>query len=261
MSAGAQSTISGLSRPAAAAPWRTASDPLLGATEVHRALCIPPQMQIAGWEIATRILPHRGISGDFVIRVERPGGTLVVIGDLMGKGLSAAMWLTHIIDLLRRAAEPFDSLPGILARLNAEVHASRVGAPLTSLCAIDLPHASKRMTVAVAGHPPAFLLSAAGNLRLLNDGGPLLGALPSAAYQAAEIEICPGDSFVAFSDGLIEFRNEEGGEFGCDGIVGCLRRRRGSSAYAIADGLLACARTFARREPCDDATVLVIQRP
>lgn len=258
MSAAVQS-VPRLSTPAAAVPWQAASDPLLGAAEVHRALCIPPRMHTAGWEVASRILPHRGVSGDFVVRVDRPGGTLLAIGDLMGKGLSAAMWLTHVIDLLQRAAEPFDSLSAVLARVNAEVHRSRVGAPLTSLCALDLPHDSKRMTVAVAGHPPALLLANGGKIRPLSDGGPLLGALPSATYHAAEIELAPGDSVVAFSDGLSESRNEDGDEFGRDGIVHCLRQRRRSSAHALAEGLLACAREFARREPCDDVTVLVVQ--
>ncbi len=184
----------------------------------------------------------------------------MAVGDLMGKGLAAAMWLTHVIDLVRRAAEPFDSVSGVLARLNADLHASRVGAPLTSLCLIDLEHSAARLRVASAGHPPAVLLGHTTGTRLLHEGGPLLGALPSASYQAAELDFHPGDSLVAFSDGLAEFRNRLGQEFGPEGVVRCLRGRRRQSPQVIADGLLACARRFAGRTACDDVSLLVVQR-
>ena len=233
---------------------------LTGATEVHRALCVPPVLRIGGWDLASRILPQRGIAGDFIVSLDRPGGTLLAIGDLMGKGLSAAMWLTHVIDLVRRSAEPFDSVPGVLARLNLELHRSRVGAPLTSLCLLDLEPAAGRLTFASAGHPPALLLTARGEIRMLSQGGPLLGAFSSATYDAAELHLGAGDCLVAFSDGLADFRNHLGQEFGVDGVVRCLRGRRRQHASDIADGLLACSHRFAGRTPSDDVTVLVLKR-
>src|SRR3954453_7070881 len=70
-------------------------DVLWGAKEVHEALCAPARQRIGNFEIACSTVPARHVSGDFVITFEQNGEWYLALGDLMGKGLSAAMWLTH----------------------------------------------------------------------------------------------------------------------------------------------------------------------
>src|SRR5436309_3471964 len=92
------------------------SEAVLGAKEVHDAICTPPLEKFHEYEIANAIVPARYVSGDFVITFESNGAKYVVLGDLMGKGLSAAMWLTHVVDLVRRACELEDGLSSMMGR-------------------------------------------------------------------------------------------------------------------------------------------------
>src|SRR5258705_4124705 len=108
-------------------------DLLLGAKGVYEALCAPGLQRIGGFDVACATVPARNISGDFVTTFQVNGSWFVALGDLMGKGLSAAMWLTHVLDLLRRACERGETLGEVMQYLNGEVDRSRVGVPLTSL--------------------------------------------------------------------------------------------------------------------------------
>src|SRR4051812_47121712 len=76
---------------------------VLGANQVHDAICAAPLQRIGQFELATSIIPARYVSGDFIVSFQHQGAWFVALGDLMGKGLSAAMWLTHVVDLVRRA--------------------------------------------------------------------------------------------------------------------------------------------------------------
>ncbi len=120
-------------------------DLLLGAKEVHEALCAPASQRIGNFDIARAMVPARHVSGDFVATFEQNGAWFLAVGDLMGKGLPAAMWLTHVLDLIRRCCETGQTLPGIMQSLNREMHRSRVGVPLTSLFLARLdPRCGKR---------------------------------------------------------------------------------------------------------------------
>src|SRR3954462_12501180 len=90
-----------------------------GASEVHRALCSPELERIGEYEIASRVIPARHVGGDFVCSFQQGNQTFAVLGDLMGKGLSAAMWITHLVDLMHRAAEDSQNTCDLLARLNS----------------------------------------------------------------------------------------------------------------------------------------------
>ena len=106
------------------------NDPLWGAKEVYEALCAPAQQRIGNFDVACSTVPARHVSGDFTTTFERNGAWYLALGDLMGKGLSAAMWLTHVLDLLRRACETTGDLPESMGTLNREMHRSRVAYPL-----------------------------------------------------------------------------------------------------------------------------------
>src|SRR5512147_1334162 len=113
-------------RPEVRPGFAETQDLLLGAKEVYEALCAPLSQRIGTFEVASATVPARHISGDFVTAFEQNGDWFLAHGDLMGKGLSATMWLTHVLDLLRRSCEMANSLPEIMAILNREMHHSRV---------------------------------------------------------------------------------------------------------------------------------------
>lgn len=230
-----------------------------GAAEVHRALCAPELMRAGNFEFATRVIPARHVSGDFVCTVHRGNRVIAVVGDLMGKGLSAAMWITHIVDLIHRAAESSDDLKSMLEFLNSELVDSRVGAPLTTAMALELDTGTNLLSYSSAGHPPGMLLRG-GNVEILPEGGPILGAFPNAEFVVSQLELSPGDTLIGYSDGISEARNPRDEEFTTAGIAECLRAARGGSAGAHTSNLLNAVNNFCTGCFPDDVSILAVQR-
>lgn len=230
-----------------------------GAAEVHHALCAPEWQQVEDFEIATRIIPVRHVGGDFVCTLQVEGSTLAVLGDLMGKGLSAAMWITHIIDLVHRAAENFSMLSEMMAKLNAELIRSRVRAPLTSAFAILIDHRSSQVSCTSAGHPPAILVRADASTELLSEGGPLLGVFADAQYKVRTFGVGVNDAVVAFSDGVIETERSTDEQFSVERALRILARHAAAGARQKVAALFEASQAFGGGRVVDDVSALVVQ--
>jgi sigma-B regulation protein RsbU (phosphoserine phosphatase) len=206
---------------------------LLGVNQVHDALCAPPVQRIGAIEVATSIVPTRHVSGDFILSFEKKGSWYLVLGDLMGKGLAAAMWLTHVVDLIHRACEREDTLSTTMGRLNYEMHRSRVGVPLTALFLAKLEPGESRITYSCGGCPAAFLIGEDQNVMLLDRGGPVVGALEQAAYVSETITLAPGQLLLTVSDGITEVHHGAKFEMRPDRVVRHLQYTAGQSAESI----------------------------
>lgn len=234
-------------------------DLLLGAKEVHEALCAPASQRIGNFDTACATVPARHVSGDFVVSFELAGSWFLALGDLMGKGLPAAMWLTHVLDLLRRACETSQTLPGIMESLNREMHRSRVGVPLTSLFLAQLDPAASSVTYSCGGCPPAFLLAGGQTVTMLRSGGPILGAVERASYSSSTIDLGLHDTLLAASDGIIEVREGSRFELCPVRVAHHLKFTVGDSAASIVQSLLARVRA-ASPTLNDDLSLMAVQR-
>ncbi len=232
---------------------------LLGAQQVHSALCAPPYLNIGNFEIASATIAARHVPGDFITTFEKNGACFLALGDLMGKGLSAAMWLTHVLDLLQRATEQSREVPEIMRRLNQEMHGSRVGVPLTSLFLARLDPKQSKLTYSCGGCPPGFLLGLDSRVEILEQGGPILGAVQDAIYVSADLEFNPNDTLLVGSDGVIEVHNGTSFELRPDRVVKHLQSTAGQSAHSIVELLLKRVR---ENTPVltDDVSLLAVKR-
>jgi serine phosphatase RsbU (regulator of sigma subunit) len=233
-------------------------DLLLGAKGVYGALCAPPYQRIGNFDVACSTVPARHVSGDFVASFTVSGSHYVVLGDLMGKGLSAAMWLTHVLDLVHRACENGKALPEVMQSLNHEMYHSRVGVPLTSLFLMRLDPNESRISYSCGGCPPAFVLRNSGNVAKLERGGPILGAVEKAGYSAATIEFSPGETLLVASDGITELHHGMSLDEHPEQAAHHLRYTFRKSAREIVELLLGRVRQSAASAG-DDLTVLAIQ--
>jgi len=234
-------------------------DLLLGAKEVQEALCAPASQRIGNFAIASAMVPARHVSGDFVATFEQNGSWFLALGDLMGKGLPAAMWLTHVLDLLRRSCETGQTLPGIMQSLNREMYRSRVGVPLTSLFLARLGPTTSGMTYSCGGCPPAFLLASGQTVTMLESGGPILGAVDEASYSSATIELGLHDTLLVASDGITEVHQDASFELRPDRVAHHLKFTAGESAVSIVQSLLARVRA-ASPTISDDLSLMAVQR-
>jgi sigma-B regulation protein RsbU (phosphoserine phosphatase) len=117
------------------------------------------------------------------------------------------------------------------------------------------------MTYCNAGHFPPVLLRDDGGSQLLDVGGPLLGALADAGYESATVTLRSGDSFVAYSDGILECRNAADEEFGLERLIAEARDAKHLSSQTAVLSILAAVQDFSNGSPlCDDMSLMIVQR-
>jgi sigma-B regulation protein RsbU (phosphoserine phosphatase) len=109
------------------------------------------------------------------------------------------------------------------------------------------------------GHNAPVLLRAGARSRL-ETGGTILGMFETAAYDQEALALQPGDTLVAFSDGITEAQNPGGEDYGEDRLIACLEANRGAPPVEMREALLASVRSFVSGAmPSDDMTVLVLR--
>src|SRR6185436_4591795 len=112
-----------------------------------------------------------------------------------------------------------------------------------------------------AGHPPAMLLRANGELELLMEGGLLIGVLANAEYVSGSCVLHKGDTLLIYSDGLTESRNSAGEEFGHERLEEYLRHSQARSADAALFSVLGAVQDFAGTRPLvDDVSLAIVRR-
>jgi sigma-B regulation protein RsbU (phosphoserine phosphatase) len=187
---------------------------------------------------------------------------VVALGDVMGKGMGAALLMTHLHATVRAQVETDRSLMDVMGRLNRSVHHNVKGARFITLVLVEIDCASGTATYVNGGHNPPYLLRADGTMETLSSGGLLLGVFPEAAYEAATVTLHPGDVLLLYSDGVTEARSpapaEE--EFGDERLLEFLRESKSLRALEIVEQLIQRVRTFSGEgQLADDVTVAVIR--
>jgi serine phosphatase RsbU (regulator of sigma subunit) len=228
---------------------------------MQRRLCGPRRLHRGPFEFATEVFPARHLSGDFISLFDCGSEIAFAIGDIMGKGLPAAMWFTHMMVSLRDQMLSTRTPSQAMQAINEDLCSVPFAAPLTTLFLASLNPANGRLLWCNAGHPPAQILSGDGQLRSLDDGGPLLGAVPNAPFNCGEAHLAPGDSILAYSDGVLECRNTAGAEFGIGRILKAAKMSISPVASVVLFSVLAAAQEFTvnqRRE--DDMAMVVVSR-
>lgn len=188
-------------------------------------------------------LPAAEVGGDFYQVIPHPSGaTLIVVGDVSGKGLKAAMTGTLVIGAIRSLAWEELSPAQILARLNAQLAAASDGGFITCLCACI--EEDGNLTFANAGHLAPYRN---GEEMLVESGLPL-GIAPGATYCESTISLAPNSQLTFLSDGVIEARNSQGELFGFD--------RTAAISSLSAKQIAEAAKQFGQE---DDITVLTVR--
>ena len=231
------------------------------AAQVHRRLCAPRSVRAGDFEIASEIFAVRHLPGDFFTAQHRQDQVLFALGDISGKGLAAGMWTTHLVGLTNNHAALTSEPQAIVAGVNRDLCGMPLTMSLASLFLGKLDPDTGTLEYCSAGHPPALLLRANGELESLSEGGLLLGVTSSAAYYSAKVLLGPDDVLLVYSDGIVESLNEKGEEFGFERLREKLHRARTQSADAMLFSVLGAVQDFAGTRPLiDDMTLAVIRR-
>jgi hypothetical protein len=217
---------------------RTNAD-LEAAREVQRQLVVPAA-DVPGFRVESAYAPAKQVGGDFFRVMPEDGGVLVVVGDVSGKGLKAAMTVSAIMGSLHDYAS---SRPAeVLAHLNRVLHGRMDG--FVTCCAAHIA-ANGTMTLANAGNPAPYLN---GEEMVVEPGLPL-GILGEASYAETRYQIALNDRLTFVSDGVVEATNPQGELYGFERTEAISNQ----PAKAIAEA----ATRFGQE---DDITVLSVTR-
>jgi len=186
---------------------------------------------------------------------------LATLGDIAGKGFAAGMWFTNLAGLLQSYGNPDSEPAEIITEINRHLCYLRPAAPFVTVFLAQIDCDSGEVAYTNAGHFPPILLCADGQAELLEVGGPLLGAVENAEYQSGRVGLEPGDTLLAYSDGVLECRNPAGEEFGSGRLLTALRQAKQLTACNALVALLAAVQDFANGNPLsDDVSLSVIRR-
>ena len=220
---------------------------------------------VPGWQLAAMLRPARETSGDFYDLIDLPNGRLgILVADVAGKGMGAALYMALSRTLIRTYAAEYDTQPELaLSAANRRIRADTGAALFVTVFYGVLDPASGDLTYANAGHNPPCLLSGRdGNaVQELDRTGVPLGILDDATWQQRAVCLAPGDVLLLYSDGITEAQNAQEAFFDEDRLREFVRTSLGRSARDIQDGLIAEVDAFVGDAPqFDDITLMVVVR-
>lgn len=231
------------------------------AAQVHRRLCAPRHVRFGNFEIASEIFAVRHLPGDFFTVAEKSDGVVLALGDICGKGLAAGMWTTHLVGLVGARVAVTSKPEAIVAGVNRDICLLKSFMPLASLFLAKLDPITGFVKYCSAGHPPAVILRANGELELLSQGGMLLGVVPGTPYVCGSFELGVGDVLMIYSDGITESLNCAGEEFGYARLEAQLRSAQAGAADAVLFSVLGAVQDFAAACPLvDDMSLAIVRR-
>jgi len=220
----------------------------------------PPRLP--GLDIAGRNIPALEVGGDFYDFIGLPGETQgLVIADVSGKGVPAALFMALSRTLIRASAENRPDAREAIELANRLISRdSRTSMFVTAFYAIVDP-GDRTLTYVNAGHnPPLLIRGDSGSVEWLQADGIALGVLEDVAFESVRIALAPGDLVVMYTDGVTEAQNESNEEFGEDRLTETVTRSRSLDAGAVLDAIIAAITDHAGTHPQhDDITLIVLK--
>jgi hypothetical protein len=219
---------------------------MAAAREVQRVMVPEILPAISGYAVESVYRPAAEVGGDFFQVIPLPSGrTLIVIGDVSGKGVSAAMIVSMIVGMLCIVTAFTEEPAEILTELNRRLCGRTHGGFATCL-AVRLEKGG-RMALSNAGHPPPYM----NGIEIPFPGAMPLGLVATTVYPQVNVDMRAGDRAMLLTDGIPEARNEGGVLLGFPRVESLVRE--GASARTVAE----TAQQYGQN---DDLTVISIAR-
>jgi len=218
-------------------------------------------LRLGAAEIKGVSIPAREVGGDFFNYFALADGRLaLLVGDVSGKGVSAALLMANVQATLRARLPHETNLAQLAAQLDREIDQTTPGAVYLTLFVAILDTDGQKLRYVNAGHNPQFVLHADGGLHAMPATGLPIALYPGQPYQEAIVPVCAGDLIFFYTDGLLEAENEAGDMFGADRLQSLLAAEQAHGTDAILQRVEdAVTRFRGTAEPFDDATMMVLR--
>jgi phosphoserine phosphatase RsbU/P len=245
------------------------------ASEVQNQLFPHSAPKLKTIELIGTCQPARMVSGDYYDYLCLPDGNLAVaIGDVAGKGISAALLMASIQSIMRTQlaaglpvsvaagvahSQPHFCTAGVVAQLNRQLYASTSPEKYATFFFGVYDENTRMLTYTNAGHLQPLLLHK-GQATLLDVTGTVVGAFPAVTYEEQTVKIEAGDLLVAYTDGITEPENEYGEEFGEARLIEVALRHQNLEPKQIAGRIMEAVQLWSKAPELPDDMTVVIAR-
>jgi sigma-B regulation protein RsbU (phosphoserine phosphatase) len=231
------------------------------AAQVQRMFLPVGKPAIAGLEIAGMMKPSKGVGGDYYDYIPINGHAIqVVIADVAGKGVSAALLMSATAAAMRLEANRDRNMLEQVERLNTEIGAVSDPERYVTLLVAEIDTHKRTIHYVNCGHNPALLFRAkTGTVSLMNSSCPPIGLSPEEICELATEDLMAGDVLVLYTDGVTEAENRQGEEFGMERLSATVRHGSSLSAEGLMANIYDAAADFCDDNFGDDVTILVVR--
>ena len=218
-------------------------------------------LRLGAAEINGISIPAREVGGDFFNYFVLPDGRLaLLVGDVSGKGVSAALLMANVQATLRARLPLETNLASLAAGLDREIDKTTPRGVFFTLFIGILESDGRTLRYVNAGHNPQFVVRANGGCIALSSTGLPIALFPDHGYTEAAVDILPGDLLFFYTDGLVEAENEAGDMFGAERLQAILAANRSSGIEFVLQHVEQSVREFrGHHEALDDATMMALR--
>ena len=242
---------------------RRLEEELERAAQIQQQLLPDAPLILGRLQVLGHNRPSLAVGGDYYDTFAcADGRALIALGDVAGKGMSAALLMAQVQAMVRALSDATLPLPDMVARLNAAMHRSTRGRRFVTLFIARLDPETGALEYVNAGHNHPLLLRAGGQqIEELDKGGLMLGAFPTLTFEGGRVELAAGDTLLVYSDGLSEAGATHGDVmFGDERVAELLKESAPLEPRALLDRMVETVLDFCAPEPPDDdLTVLVLR--
>jgi serine phosphatase RsbU (regulator of sigma subunit) len=212
--------------------------------------------------VHARMRPAKIVGGDYYDVLELDDKRIaVIVGDVTGKGLSAAMLMASVLGSMRALCSAGLRGCELIAALNRHVCTNSSGDRLVTLFYGELDTSTLEMTYVNAGHNPPILLRADGRVERLQPTAMVLGAMADVVVESRQVQIKPADRLLLFTDGFSEAFNKRDEEYGEKRLTESFVRVRTLPPAAALEELIADVKSFGGSvQQGDDMTVMLVEQ-
>jgi len=232
------------------------------AAEIQKRLLPARDPVLEGFDISGANIPCYQVGGDYYdfvpIDADRLG---LVIADVSGKGISAALLMASLRAALLAEVHPGFDIERMAVRLSDFIHRSSASNGFITFFFGELDRRTGELRYINAGHNPPFVARRTGGFAALGTSGFPLGMFPGANYEPGTVRLDEGDTAVLFTDGITEARNGAREEYSEERLRGAVAGHPELAARELCRAVLEEAHAFAcATEPSDDITLVVVKR-
>lgn len=215
-------------------------------------------LQVGLVQVSGVSVPAREVGGDFFnYFVLSDGAVALLVGDVSGKGVGAALLMANLQASLRTRLALGQDLAAIARELDVDIESNTPGPVYATLFVGVLNPVTRELRYVNAGHNPQFILRAGPRLERMSSSGLPVGLLAGRGYAEARVALEPGDRLFFYTDGCVEAENAQGEMFTTERLEALLLAAVGEAdVLARVEADVTAFR--AGREPFDDATMMVV---